>query len=76
MPIELSYIAGMKQDVMSTTFEKCQIGISLDNFHIISMSEVGPDLWRSFGSNPPLKWDPLEPVAQDCVQTPFEYLQE
>lgn len=36
--------------------------------------EVGSDLWSSSGPTPPLKERHLEPVAQDHVQTAFEYL--
>lgn len=36
--------------------------------------EVGRDLWRSSGPNPLLKQGHAEPIAQDYVQIPFEYL--
>ena len=39
------------------------------------MIEVGRDLWRSSGPRPLLKQGHLETVAQDHVQTAFEYLQ-
>lgn len=77
MPIEGRYTAGMKQDAMSTTFGKKKGQYQgLGNFCRIRMSEVGMDLWKSFGSTLLLTWDHLQPVAQDCVQTAFEYLQE
>ncbi|KAK4806816.1 hypothetical protein QYF61_005612 [Mycteria americana] len=39
------------------------------------MVEVGRDLWRLSCTTPLLKQGYLEPVAQDHVQTAFEYLQ-
>jgi len=38
------------------------------------MAEAGGDLLRSCGPAPLLKQDHLEPVAQDHVQTAFDYL--
>lgn len=77
MPIELRYIAGMKQDAMSTTFRIQQISI---RFWINFTESECLRLERTCGGHlaqpPPLKWDHLEPVAQDCVQTAFEYLLE
>jgi len=37
--------------------------------------EVGRDLQRSSGPTLLLKQGHLKPVAQDCVQVAFEYLQ-
>jgi len=39
------------------------------------MVEVGKDLWRSSSPTPQLKQGPLEPFAQDYVQSAFELLQ-
>ena len=37
--------------------------------------EVGSDLWSASGPTPLLRQGHLDPVAQDCVQMAFEYLQ-
>lgn len=45
------------------------------NYHRIpETAEIDKVLWRSSCPNPQLKQGHLQPVAQDCVQTFFEYL--
>lgn len=39
------------------------------------MVEAVRDLWMPSGSTSLLQHGNLKPVAQDCVQIPFEYLQ-
>ena len=39
------------------------------------MVEVGRDFWRSSSPTPLIKQGHWEPIAQDCVETAFEYFQ-
>lgn len=42
---------------------------------VSATTEVGSDLWRSFGPIPLVRQGCLQPGAHDCTQASFEYPQ-